>query len=105
MCTNIAIATDLRLRENDAKLPDPGARSNACSLRLRRRVDLFPLCLVRGDCYELISRSQIECLSSSQSMLLCPVDAITVGIRLPIKRCLPGAKREHRWISGLHELP
>ena len=24
MCANIAIATDLRLRENDAKLPDPG---------------------------------------------------------------------------------
>ena len=43
MGTDIAVVTDSGLRENDAKLPDPGARSNACSLCLRPRMDLFPL--------------------------------------------------------------
>jgi hypothetical protein len=37
----------------------------------------------------------------ARSVLVCPVDAITL---LPIKRCLPGAKREHRWIFALREL-
>jgi hypothetical protein len=43
MRADVAIAADLRLRENDAKLPHSGARSDARSFCLRGRVDLFLL--------------------------------------------------------------
>jgi hypothetical protein len=70
MCADIAITTNLRLGEDDAKLPDPGPQSDAGSLRLRQRVDLFLLHLLRGDRNEFITRAQIECPPSSQNMLL-----------------------------------
>jgi hypothetical protein len=56
---DIAIATDLRLWKDDAKLPDPRPRSDARSLCLRRRVDLFLTGLFRRDRYQLIARAQI----------------------------------------------
>jgi hypothetical protein len=63
MCADIAIATNLGLGQDNAKLPDPGPRSDAGSLCLRRSVDLFIPCLLRGDRDELITRAQIEYLS------------------------------------------